>query len=102
MRTLALRGGARIPIDPADWSDALFVITRGRILLERSDGTPGPVLGRDAAFWLRDTGVRAFRNPGACAATVRILTRSASHPVDAPIPRARRSRNHGGTNEQHT
>jgi hypothetical protein len=97
VRTLALRGGARIPIDPADWSDALFVVTRGRILLERSDGTPGPVLGRDAAFWIRDTGVRALRNPGARAATVRILTRSASDPVDASVRRAHRSPNHGGT-----
>ncbi|MEU4290223.1 DUF6069 family protein [Kribbella sp. NPDC026596] len=42
--------------------------------LELRDGEPGPVLGRDAGFWLRGTGVRALRNPGRCTARVRIVT----------------------------
>lgn len=58
----------------AQWRHAYGVVTRGRVQLELRDGTPGPVLGRDAGFWLRGTGVRALRNPGRRTATVRILT----------------------------
>ena len=64
MRTLALRGGARVTVVAAEWYDAFGVVTRGRVQLELRDGEPGPVLGRDAGFWLRGTGVRALRNPG--------------------------------------
>ncbi|KAB1107565.1 DUF6069 family protein [Micromonospora aurantiaca (nom. illeg.)] len=73
-RTLALPGGARVPVVAAQWRHAYGVVTRGRVQLELRDGTPGPVLGRDAGFWLRGTGVRALRNPGRRTATVRILT----------------------------
>ncbi|MEU1812854.1 DUF6069 family protein [Micromonospora aurantiaca (nom. illeg.)] len=73
-RTLALPGGARVPVVAAQWRQAYGVVTRGRVQLELRDGTPGPVLGRDAGFWLRGTGVRALRNPGRRTATVRILT----------------------------
>ena len=61
MWTLALRGGARVA---AQWCDAFGVVIRGRVQLELRDGAPGPVLGRDAGFWLRGTGVRALRNTG--------------------------------------
>lgn len=64
MWTLALRGGARVAVVAAEWCDAFGVVTRGRVQLELRDGEPGPVLGRDAGFWLRGTGVRALRNPG--------------------------------------
>ncbi|MFG2087258.1 hypothetical protein [Spirillospora sp. NPDC048824] len=74
MRTLALRGGERAAVDAAEWSDAFGVVTRGRVQLELRDGEPGPVLGRDAGFWLRGTGVRALRNPGRRTARVRIIT----------------------------
>ena len=74
MQTLALRGGARVAVVAADWYDAFGVVTRGRVQLELRDGEPGPVLGRDAGFWLRGTGVRALRNPGRRTARVRILT----------------------------
>jgi Family of unknown function (DUF6069) len=74
VRSLALRGGARIAVIAAEWSDAFGVVTRGRVQLELRDGEPGPVLGRDAAFWLRGTGVRALRNPGRRTASVRIVT----------------------------
>lgn len=73
-RTLALPGGARVAVVAAQWHHAYGVVTRGRVQLELRDGTPGPVLGRDAGFWLRGTGVRALRNPGRRTATVRILT----------------------------
>ncbi|MFI7306043.1 DUF6069 family protein [Micromonospora aurantiaca] len=73
-RTLALPGGARVPVVAAQWHHAYGVVTRGRVQLELHDGSPGPVLGRDAGFWLRGTGVRALRNPGRRTATVRILT----------------------------
>lgn len=43
--------------------------------LELRDSEPGTVLGRDAGFWLRGTGVRALRNPGRRTAMVRIVTR---------------------------
>lgn len=74
MRTLALRGGARVTVVAAEWCDAFGVVTRGRVQLELRDGEPGPVLGRDAGFWLRGTGVRALRNPGRRTARVRIVT----------------------------
>ncbi|RKN47649.1 DUF6069 family protein [Micromonospora endolithica] len=74
MRTLALRGGARVPVVAAEWTDAFGVVTRGRVQLELRDGEPGPVLGRDAGFWLRGTGVRALRNPDRRTARVRIVT----------------------------
>jgi len=41
---------------------------------ELRDGEPGPILGRDAGFWLHGTGVRALRNPGRRTARVRIVT----------------------------
>ncbi|MET8637691.1 hypothetical protein [Streptomyces sp. NPDC004680] len=97
MWTLTLRGGARLAVIAAEWRDAFGVVTRGRIQLELGDGEPGPVLGRDAGFWLRGTGVRALRNPGRRTAEVRIVTPKArtvtyesSHPV-------RQSPNDGGT-----
>ena len=74
MRTLALRGGARVAVVAAEWHDAFGVVTRGRVQLELRDGEPGPVLGRDAGFWLRGTGVRALRNPGRRTARVRVFT----------------------------
>ncbi|KAB1913011.1 DUF6069 family protein [Micromonospora sp. AMSO31t] len=74
MRTLTLRGGARVAVVAAQWYDAFGVVTRGRVQLELRDGEPGPVLGRDSGFWLHGTGVRALRNPGRRTATVRILT----------------------------
>ena len=74
MRTLALHGGERVVVVAAEWRDAFGVVTRGRVQLELRDGAPGPVLGRDAAFWLRGTGVRALRNPGRRTATVHIVT----------------------------
>lgn len=74
MRTLTLRGGARVAVVATEWQDAFAVVTRGRVQLELRDGEPGPVLGPDAAFWLRGTGVRALRNPGRRTATVRIVT----------------------------
>jgi hypothetical protein len=86
--TLALRGGARVAVVAAHWRDAFGVVTRGRVQLELRDGEPGPVLGRDAGFWLRGTGVRALRNPGRRTARVRIVTPKArtvtcqsTHPV---------------------
>jgi hypothetical protein len=67
--TLALRGGARVAVVAAEWCDAFGVVTRGRVQLELRDGEPGPVLGRDAGFWLRGTGqstqpVRQLPNDG--------------------------------------
>ncbi|MCM4080874.1 hypothetical protein [Paractinoplanes hotanensis] len=74
MRTLALRGGERVAVDAAEWHDAFAVVACGRVQLELRDGASGPVLGRDAGFWLRGTGVRALRNPGRRTARVRIVT----------------------------
>ena len=74
MWTLALRGGERVAVVAAQWRDAFGVVTRGRVQLELRDGEPAPVLGRDAGFWLRGTGVRALRNPGRRTARVRIVT----------------------------
>ncbi|MDX3640099.1 hypothetical protein [Streptomyces sp. MB09-02B] len=88
MRTLALRGGARVAVIAAEWHDVFCLVTRGRVQLELRDGEPGPVLERDAAFWLRGTGVRALRNPGRRVALVRIITPPGSHgprnPVETP------------------
>jgi hypothetical protein len=85
--TLALRGGARVAVVAAEWCDAFGVVTRGRVQLELRDGEPGPVLGRDAGFWLRGTGVRApaeprpFHGEGAHRhARVRTVTCQSTHP----------------------
>jgi hypothetical protein len=74
LRTLALRGGARVSVVAAEWCDAFGVVTRGRVQLELRDASLGPVLVRGAGFWLCGTGVRALRNPGRRTATVRIVT----------------------------
>jgi hypothetical protein len=79
--TLALWGGARVAVVAAEWCEVFGVVTRGRVQLELGDGEPGPVLGRDAGFWLCGTGVRALRNPGRSPARVRILT-----PGSGPSP----------------
>jgi hypothetical protein len=96
VRTLALRRGARVAVVAADWRDAFCVVTRGRVQLELRDGAPGPVLGRDAGFWLRGTGVRALRNPGRRTARVHIVT-----PGPGPSPAGqhpvRRFPDDGGT-----
>ncbi|MEV3923246.1 DUF6069 family protein [Actinomadura coerulea] len=84
MRTLALRGGGRVAVVAAEWHDAFLVVTRGRVQLELRDGEPGPVLGRDAGFWLRGTGVRALRNPGRRTARVRIATPRPGPPHTGP------------------
>ncbi|MFC4068859.1 DUF6069 family protein [Actinoplanes subglobosus] len=74
MPTLTLRGGERVTVVAAQWRDAFAVVTCGRVQLELRDGAPGPVLGRDAGFWLRGTGVRALHNPGRRTARIRIAT----------------------------
>ncbi|WP_330285578.1 hypothetical protein [Streptomyces sp. NBC_00576] len=96
MRTLALRGGARVAVVAAEWCDAFGVVTRGRVQLELRDGKPGPVLGRDAGFWLRGTGVRALRNPGRRTARVRIGT-PGTGPSRARPHSVRQLPNDGGT-----
>lgn len=97
MRTLALRGGARVAVVAAEWCGAFAVVTRGRVQLELRDGGPGPVLGRDAGFWLRGTGVRALRNPGRRTARVRIVTPGARTVTCRSTHPERRSPNDGGT-----
>ncbi|MFF3253178.1 hypothetical protein ACFYWP_19715 [Actinacidiphila glaucinigra] len=74
MRTLSLRGGARVAVVASEWREAFGIVTGGRVQPELRDGEPGPVLGHDAGFWLRGTGVRALRNPGRRTARVRIVT----------------------------
>ncbi|CAL9346149.1 hypothetical protein SUDANB121_00382 [Nocardiopsis dassonvillei] len=98
MRTLALRGGARIAVVAAEWHDAFCLVTGGRVQLELRDGEPGPVLERGAGFWLRGTGVRALRNPGRRTARVGVITAPGSRgpriPVTPPrTPMTQRRRN---------
>lgn len=97
MRTLTLRGGERVAVAAAEWHDVFAVVTRGRVQLELRDGEPGPVLGRDAAFWLRGTGARALRNPGCRTATVRIVTPRASTLTGQSTPPVRQLPNDGET-----
>ena len=97
MWTLALRGGARVAVVAAEWCDAFGVVTRGRVQLELRDGEPGPVLGRDAGFWLRGTGVRALRNPGRRTARVRIVTPRAGTVTCQSTHPVRQLPNDGGT-----
>ncbi|WP_326580463.1 hypothetical protein OIE69_40750 [Actinacidiphila glaucinigra] len=100
MWTLSLRGGARVAVVAvvaAEWCDAFVVVTRGRVQLELRDGEPGPVLGRDAGFWLRGTGVRALRNPGRRTARVRIVTPKATTVTCRSTHLVRRLPNGGGT-----
>jgi hypothetical protein len=74
VRTLPLRSGSRVPVVAAEWYDAFAVVTHGQVQLVLRNGELGPVLGRDAGFWLRGTGVRALRNPGRRTAMVCIVT----------------------------
>ncbi|MFC4053512.1 DUF6069 family protein [Actinomadura syzygii] len=67
-------------MDATEWRDAFGVVTHGRVQLELRNGDPGPVLGPDAGFWLRGTGVRALRNPDRHTAKVRIVTRHSTNP----------------------
>jgi len=106
VRTLTLRGGERVAVVAAQWYDAFAVVTRGRVQLELRDGEPGPVLGRDAGFWLRGTGVRALRNPGRRTARVRIVTpqgqdRHMAGNYMAGNPPVRQLPNDGEQHEQH-
>lgn len=96
MWTLTLRGGARVAVVAAEWCDAFGVVTRGRVQLELRDGEPGPVLGRDAGFWLRGTGVRALRNPGRRTAGAHRHPQGQDRhmPVNTPV---RQLPNDGGT-----
>ncbi|MFC4495189.1 DUF6069 family protein [Streptomyces ovatisporus] len=87
MWTLALRAGARVAVVAEEWCDAFGVVTRGRVELELRDGEPGPVLGRDAGFWLRGTGVRALRNPGRHTARVLVITPRADRHMTVGAPR---------------
>ena len=100
MWTLALCGGARVAVVAAEWCDAFGVVTRGRVQLELRDGEPGPVLGRDAGFWLCGTGVRALRNPGRSTAKVRIVTPRARHTCQSTPP-VRQLPNDEERHEQH-
>jgi len=97
VRTLTLRGGARVAVVAAQWCDAFAVVTRGRVQLELRDGEPGPVLGRDAGFWLRGTGVRALRNPGRRTARVRIVAPAADTATRQSTDPVRQLPNDGGT-----
>ncbi|MEV4096287.1 DUF6069 family protein [Streptosporangium saharense] len=92
MRTLALRGGGRVAVVAAEWRDAFGVVVRGRVQLELRDGEPGPVLERDAGFWLHGTGVRALRNPGHRTAKVRIITPKAKPGTPKAKPSAPEAR----------
>lgn len=96
MWTLALRGGERVTVVPAEWRDAFGVVTRGQVQLELRDGDPGPVLGLDAGFWLRGTGVRALLNPGHRTAEMRIFTPGARTATRQPTYPVRQLPNHGG------
>jgi hypothetical protein len=81
----------------AQWHDAFGMVTCGQARLELRDGEPGPILGRDAGFWLRGTGVRALRNPGRRTARMRIVTprtRTATCQSTHPVPQLP---NDGGT-----
>ncbi|MFJ6564209.1 hypothetical protein ACIQMV_30965 [Streptomyces sp. NPDC091412] len=87
MRTLAPRGGACVAVVAGERCDAFGVVTRGRVQLDLRDGESGPVLGRDAGFRLRGTGVRALRNPGRRTARVRIVTPGARTVTCQSTPR---------------
>jgi len=77
VRTLALRGGARVAVVAAEWCDAFGVVTRGRVQLELRDGKPGRPTAR----------VRIV--------TPRVTTRH------LPVP-VRQLPNDGGTNDRNS
>jgi hypothetical protein len=81
----------------AGWCDGFGVVTRGRVQLGLHGGEPGPVLGRDAGFWLRGTGVRALWNPRRSTARVRIVTTRARTVTCQSTHPARQLPNDGGT-----
>jgi hypothetical protein len=76
-RVVVLQPGARRPYRAEEWRDALVVVERGVIELERAGQGPR-AFRRGDLLWLADLGLRAIHNPGPGPAVLMALTRGAS------------------------
>jgi quercetin dioxygenase-like cupin family protein len=62
-RALAIAPGEERAAETAAWGDALVVIERGQVELERRGGTQAR-FGRGDMLWVGAGSLRALRNPG--------------------------------------
>lgn len=62
-RALAIPPGDERAADAAAWGDALVVVERGQVQLERRGGTQAR-FGRGDVLWVGAGSLRALRNPG--------------------------------------
>jgi quercetin dioxygenase-like cupin family protein len=62
-RALAIRPGEERAAETAGWGDALVVVERGQVELERRGGTRAR-FGHGDILWVGAGSLRALRNPG--------------------------------------
>jgi quercetin dioxygenase-like cupin family protein len=82
-RSLAIRPGAECVVETADWGDALVVVERGQVELERRGGTRGR-FGRGDILWVGAGSLRALRNPGRELALLVAVFRCDEFPSRSP------------------
>jgi hypothetical protein len=77
-RVVVLGPGEARPFDAADWHDAVVTVERGAIEAQPADGgAPVRFVGGDVVA-LDGRNLRALRNPGAAAAELLVVRRSAA------------------------
>jgi hypothetical protein len=84
--TVAVAPGERRPSAPEEWCDALVVVVRGELEVERASGPPQRLRHGDV-LWLAGVPVRALRNRGPVDAVLVAVARRAVV-GDRPPPRA--------------
>jgi uncharacterized protein YxjI/quercetin dioxygenase-like cupin family protein len=85
LRTVALAPGRTRPYDEHEWRDALVVVERGEIELERLTGARRRFRA-GAVLWLAGLPLRALRNPGPEPAVLAAVSRLvAVAPVDPSL-----------------
>ena len=82
-RALAVPAGEERVADTAGWGDALVVVERGQVELERRGGTRGR-FGRGDILWVSAGSLRALRNPGRELALLVAVFRADDFPGRSP------------------
>ena len=73
-RTVTVAAGSERPYDPAEWFDALVVVERGEVELDRRSGGLARFKQGDT-LWLTGLPLRALRNPGPDAVVLVAISR---------------------------
>ena len=82
-RALAIRPGEERAAETAGWGDALVVVERGQLELERRGGTRAR-FGRGDILWVAAGSLRALRNPGPELALLVAVFRADDFPGRSP------------------